>query len=101
MIFIFWGFCTGSDQQISTLVFGSLYGATIVSAVDPLDERWGVGPMEKNLFFDHPLLPHFQRLLRRRDLIAGKGKCRAGATLSLAERSLIGFSSIKNLPSYQ
>jgi len=24
MIFIFWGFCTGSDQQISTLVFGSL-----------------------------------------------------------------------------
>ena len=42
MIFIFWGFCTGSGQQISTLVFGSLYGATIVSAVDPLDERWGV-----------------------------------------------------------
>ena len=25
-------------------------------------------------FFDHPLLPHIQRLLRRRDLISRKGK---------------------------
>ena len=49
MIFIFWGFCTGSGQQISTLVFGSLYGATIVSAVDPLDDagEWLYSPTAK------------------------------------------------------
>ena len=31
-----------SEHLISTSNRGSVYGATIVSAVDPLHERWGV-----------------------------------------------------------